>query len=872
MSLEKVAEAFETSLRAGLSWEERVARLKSYGPNKLKSKRARIPLMLALSQFADTMVLMLLVATLVSAVLGEYADALTILIIVILNALLGFIQEYKAERSLEALQNLSAPKARILCAGEVRSVPAEDLVPGDIIFLKAGDRVPADLRVFNSVSLEIEESVLTGEIAPVAKGEDDLDCFAYMGCLVTRGRSMGIVVATGMKTKMGQIADMIEEAEQPPTPLQQRLKKLGNVLVVVCLIISLLVFAVGTLRGEQVYRMFMAGVSLAVAAIPEGLPAVVTLCLAIGLQRMSKRKAIARKLPAVETLGSATVICSDKTGTLTKNQMTAEKIFAAGTFLAVTGKGYSTDGEIVAQGRIPANLDWILTAGAVCNSAELQRDKDQVQVFGDPTEGALLVLAAKRGLDKGELSERFQLVKEYPFDSKEKMMTVVVKDLREGSVYSMVKGAPEVILPRCRTIANGSSPNLMGRSERTEIISICDQWAGQAYRLLAIAWKRMLTPFVSKSEAEADLIFGGIIALNDPPRPEVPEAVRRCLQAGIRLIMITGDHRETAVAVARRIGLPYQAQGVVTGEEIDRMAEGELERRIDTISICARVYPEHKMRLVRALKKRGEVVAMTGDGVNDAPAVKEANIGIAMGISGTEVTKEAASLVLVDDNFASIVAAVEEGRVIYDNIRKFIRFLLSCNTGEIFTMFLSMLLGFPLPLRAIQILWVNLVTDGLPALALSMEPASSGIMDRPPWAKEESILARGLGLNIFVTGLAFGVLTVLVFAYALSKGISLEYARTMALATLISIQLLFAIDCRRNDWGQSAPIAANPWLLGALAVSFGLLFLVLYLPSIRTVFATVPLTLGDWLIVLGASGLPFLVRKVFSAPKEAKNL
>lgn len=857
MDLEQLTRELGTDARSGLSREERSRRQRLYGLNQLEHKKSSPPLLLFLSQFGDTMVLMLLAATLLSAFLREYADAITIMIIVILNAVMGFVQEYKAERSLEALQQLSAPKAQIISGGEVREVAAEELVPGDIVFLKAGDRVPADVRIFSSASLEVEESPLTGETVPVAKDEHGEDCFAYMGCLVTRGRSMGVVLATGMNTKMGRIADMIHQAEQPPTPLQQRLSRLGNVLVVLCLIICVFVIIAGVLRGEQLYNMFMAGVSLAVAAIPEGLPAVVTLCLAIGLQRMLKRRAIARKLPAVETLGSATVICSDKTGTLTENEMTAERIYTGGKILAVTGKGYSLQGEILGAGRFPGHLSWLLTVGAVCNGAHLKKKGTRWEVMGDPTDGALLVLAAKQGLEKHRLLERLQVAREYPFDSKKKMMTTVVRD-RDGTYYSLVKGAPEVVLPLCRWVAAKDNSVPLTGEELQNINRISDEWAGGAYRLLAVAWRASPVAFTSQEQAESGLTFGGIIALNDPPRPEVPQAVGQCLQAGIRPVMITGDHKATAVAIARRIGLPSHPQGVVTGAELEQMEDRELERRIEAISIFARVYPEHKMRIVRTLKKLGHVVAMTGDGVNDAPAVKEANIGIAMGIAGTEVTKEAASLVLVDDNFATIVSAVEEGRVIYSNIRKFIRFLLACNTGEVFTMFFAMLLGFPLPLRAIQILWVNLVTDGLPALALSMEPAGPGIMQVPPRPKEESILARGLGTSIFSTGLSIGVLTLIVFVIGNGRG-SLDYARTMALATLITVQLVFALECRRDERGRAVSLTANPWIIAALLVSMGLLLAVLYIPALQAIFATVALSRGDWLIILGFSMLPNLL-------------
>ncbi len=866
MKIEAVAAELRTDLERGLTATERRRRLQN-GPNILDSRRSSA-LLVFISQFADTMVLMLLAATLVSAVLGEYADALTIMIIVILNALLGFAQEFKAERSLEALQDLTAPMAQILCAGEIKLAPAAELVSGDIVFLKAGDRVPADLRIFNAASLEIDESPFTGENLPVPKYEDG-EPYAYMGCLVTRGRSKGLVVATGMRTQMGKIAHMLDKAEQQPTPLQSRLSRLGNTLVILCSAICLIVMVAGVLRGEPLYKMFMAGVSLAVAAIPEGLPAVVTLCLTFGLQRMLRRNAIARKLPAVETLGCATAICSDKTGTLTRNRMTVERVCAGGAVFKLTSGDYNLEGP---WGKAPALLSWLLTVGAVCNGAALQQDNNRVKIIGDPTDGALLMAAAKGGLTKDRLLERFEVIREYPFESRTKMMSVVVRDLWTGSVYAFVKGAPEVILSRCSFIQGQWGPAPFGTRQRAGADNICRQWAGEAYRLLAVAWKECKLIPLSQQEAASELIFSGITALNDPPRPQVPEAIRRCLRAGIKPIMITGDHRETAIAIAHRIGLPFGPGGVVTGQELEVMDDQELEDKVPSFSVCARVYPEHKMRIVRALKKRGYVVAMTGDGVNDAPAVKEADIGIAMGIAGTEVTKEAASFVLADDNFATIIAAVEEGRVIYNNIRKFIRFLLTCNTGEVFTMFFAILLGFPLPLRAIQILWVNLVTDGLPALALSLEPGGAGIMEQPPRPRDESIMARGMGADIFSTGLFIGVLTVAIFAFSLAGGRALAYGQTMALATLISIQLLFALDCRQNEDGKTPGIWVNPWLAGALVISFGLLFLVLYLPVLRGVFGTVALSPRDWGIVLAVSLLPLLARTAMRKLRRLKDL
>jgi Ca2+-transporting ATPase len=849
----------------GLNLSDRRERLAKHGPNRLETKNLKSPLNLFFSQFGDIMVLMLLGATLVSGLLGEIHDALTIMVIVFINALLGFIQEYKAERSLNALQDMISPKAQVLINGELITVDAESIVPGDVIQIQAGDKIPADLRLLQASSLEVEEAPLTGETVPVAKDPEahghGNSCF--MGCLVTRGRGRGVVTNTGMKTRMGEIAGMIQHAEQPPTPLQNRLTNMGKILVFVCLAISAFVAVAGALRGEPIYKMFMAGVSLAVAAIPEGLPAVVTLCLAIGLQRMLRRNAIVRKLPAVETLGCATVICSDKTGTLTQNQMTVEKAWLDNQELSITGRGFSSKGEIFSpREKTTPLLEWFLNIGVMANGASLKVERGKTQAKGDPTDAALLVLGLKGGVHRRTIKHRFEVIDEYPFDSFRKMMSVVVRDVYSGRYYVYAKGAPEVILPLCNRIDRRNGPKPKGSAEQQETERTIATWTSQAYRVLALAWKEVRGPQASQLAAEQNLTFSGLVALNDPPRPQVAEAVLACIRAGIRPIMITGDHRETAVAIAKRVNLPVTQDGVLTGQEISTLSDQELMRRLDRVSVCARVYPEHKMRLVRLLKQKGHVVAMTGDGVNDAPAVKEANIGIAMGITGTEVTKEAAHLILADDNFATIVAAVEEGRTIYDNIRKFIKFLLSCNAGEVFTMFFAMLLGFPLPLRAIQILWVNLVTDGLPALALSMEPGCPGIMDRPPRPMSEGILARGLGLDIFMTGLTIGVLTLMVFAISLARGVTIDYARTMALSTLICIQLIYAFSCRNDDWGRSAPLRKNLWLVGALIVSLSLLVLILYNPVMQKVFSTVALTGQDWLLIIGASLVPAILRRI----------
>lgn len=859
--------------KRGLPRGERARRLDKVGPNVLDTKGGRPPGVLLLSQFGDILVLILLAATLVSAVLGETDDAITILIIVILNAILGFIQEYKAERSLQALQQMASPKARILCEGEICEVEARTLVPGDVVILQAGDKVPADMTLFSTDGMEIEESPLTGESEPVEKSEHggETERQALRGCLVTRGKGRGIVAATGMNTRMGHIARMIQQARPAPTPLQRRLNRLGKLLVVLCVIISAVVTIAGLLRGEDLYKMFMAGVSLAVAAIPEGLPAVVTLCLAIGVQRMLRRQAIVRKLPAVETLGCATIICSDKTGTLTENQMMVERALVGGAEISATGRGFELQGEIVSATAPTAELKRFLTVGALCNAARLETVRQRTKVVGDPTDGAMLVLAYKGGEESSQLHCRYEICAEYPFDSRRKMMTVVARDLTEGGYLTMVKGAPEVVISLCSQVAWQGEIVPISDGIKKQVWAVGSRWAQKACRLLAVAWKHTAAVPPTQIAAESSLTFSGLAAIKDPPRPEVAGAVAEALAAGIRPVMVTGDYRETAMAIARQVGLPLAEGSVLTGEELDCMSDRELARVVKQVSVCARVYPEHKLRLVKALKAQGNVVAMTGDGVNDAPAVKEADIGVAMGVAGTDVTKEAASLVLLDDNFATIVAAVREGRVIYDNIRKFIRFLLSCNAGEVFTVFLAMMVGFPLPLRAIQILYVNLVTDGLPALALSMEPAGRNIMRRPPRPVQENILAGNMGAEIFLIGLVIGVLTLAVFAWSLARGESLEYARTMAFSTLICIQLLLALSCRTEE-GEQPPLGSNMWLGCALAISYCLLLIVLYNPWLQGIFSTVALTASDWFLVLAVSVLPLVGKKIAHLVQKALDL
>jgi Ca2+-transporting ATPase len=884
LECEEVLQRFAVESTAGLSENEARARLKVHGFNILEQKKRVSPWKQFLLQFRDFMVLVLLGATVFSAVLGEYSDALTILAIVILNALLGFFQEQKAERSLQALRELAAPTARVLRNGTACTLAAAELVPGDIVLLEAGDRIPADIRLCQVSQLSVNEAPLTGESVPVLKQAEPLPetgCalgdqvnMAFMGTHVTGGNAGGVVIGTGMQTEMGRVAHLLEEAGSETTPLQKRLAQLGRWLVAVCAAVCAVVVFIGIARGFPAYKMLLAGVSLAVAAIPEGLPAVVTVALASGVQRMAKKKAIVRRLPAVEALGCATVICTDKTGTLTQNKMNVREIWAGNTRYLVEGEGYSPHGKFIACGKTirPAqgsDLAEALQVAALCNNAHLRRGeialrplwrggKDEWRIDGDPTEGALLVAAARAGIWRGDVERRLRRIAEIPFDGSRRRMAVVYAGEQGKTVY--VKGAPEVIIDRCAKILEGGEVRKLDEGTRSRLLAETERMAALALRGLAVAYRPLKAreadgfPGV---DPESELIFAGIFGILDPPRPEVLPAIEKCQSAGIKTVMITGDHRTTAVAVARMLRILPSEGGVLTGQELDRLSDKELSRVAEKIHVYARVNPAHKLRIVRALKRRGHVVAMTGDGVNDAPAVKEADIGIAMGRSGTDVTREAASLVLADDNFATIVSAVEEGRGVYDNIRKFIRFLLACNTGEVLTMFFAMLAGLPLPLRPIQILWINLVTDGLPAIALGVERGGVGAMRRRPRPPQEGIFARGLWQDVLGRGTLISLCSVAVFAWALQRGMELAEAQTMVFATLIVLQLLYVFDCRSEPGSsRESGFYANPSLTAAVLISFGLLLAVLYHPGLAVVFGTTRLGVGDWAVILAVSLFP----------------
>jgi len=751
-SLDEILAELRVDPGRGLDPGEARRRLAEHGPNKLPGAREPGLLSVFFSQFKDIVVLVLIGAACISAALGEAADAAAVLSIVILNAALGCAIEYRAGRSLAALKAMAAPIATVRRGGQVVRVRAEELVPGDVVLLKEGDRVPADARLFKAAALGVDESPLTGESIPAGKdpawqGSPEAPLaerrnMLYMGTAVVRGRAEGVVVATGIATQLGDVASMIGESGEEPTPLQRRLAQLGRVLVGACLAVVGVVVAAGIAGGAGAYQMFLTGTSLAVAAIPEGLPAVVTVALALGVQRMIRQRAIVRRLPAVETLGCATVICSDKTGTLTRSEMTVVKLVLPGVELDVTGSGYEPTGEFRSGGAAvdlgEPGLRRALLAGVFCNDARLERSSAagsrEWRVLGDPTEGALLVAARKAGIDPQALVRRHPRVAEVPFDSDRKRMSVVVREGGGFAVY--VKGAPDVVLPRCRRALRDGKYEPLTPGERERLRLAAERMAAGALRVLALAYRPLGEGELSgegpprPDRLEADLIFLGLAGMMDPPRPEAARAVAEARRAGIITLMLTGDHPRTAEAIASQLG--FDRTRAVSGDEIDAMDDRRLAQALRDHRVFARVSPRHKLRIVRALKAQGHVVAMTGDGVNDAPAVKEADIGVAMGRSGTDVTREAAAMVLADDNYATLVAAVREGRGIYDNIRKFIRYLLACNTGEVLSMLFAALAGMPMPLLPLQILWVNLVTDGLPAIALGVDPPEADVMRRPP--------------------------------------------------------------------------------------------------------------------------------------------
>jgi Ca2+-transporting ATPase len=860
--VEEIAKILSTDLEQGLGAQEAARRLAEHGPNELQAARRISPWEILIEQFKNVLIIILLIATAISIFVAIFegespVEAIAIAVIVLFAVVLGFIQEYRAERAIEALRQMAAPTAAVIRNGEEIELPARELVPGDVTLLRAGDKVPADVRLVEAVNLQVEESALTGESVPVEKhaeplpGDDlgiaDRKNMAYAGTAATYGRGRAVVVATGMHTEFGKIAQMLQTVETGKTPLQENLDKVGSQLARGALVVVAIVVGLGLYRGQPFIEMFIFGVALAVAVVPEALPAVVTISLALGVQRMVKRHALVRRLPAVETLGSTTVICSDKTGTLTKDEMTVRKIYAGGQTLEVSGAGYEPHGKFSRNGASvepDGVLSALLRAAVLASDAHIVRGESDGRwhVKGDPTEGALVVAAAKAGLKKADLDTDFPRVNEIPFTSETKRMTTLHKSPAGVVAYS--KGAPEIILESCARHLTEAGEAPLGTAGKEKILFVAQELANEALRVLAVASKSHAT----LETAEEEMTFLGLLGMIDPPRPEAKAAIQTCEEAGIKVVMITGDHPLTAQAVARELGV-LKTGRVITGAELEAMSDEEFERQVEEIEVYARVSPAHKLRVVTALQKNGHISAMTGDGVNDAPALKKADIGIAMGITGTDVTKEAAAMTLTDDNFASIVAAVEEGRGIFGNIKKYLMYLLSSNIGEIGLMAGATLLGLPLPLSAVQILYVNLATDGLPALALAVDPPEADLMRRKPRNPRIGIFTRPVVTLMTVGGVWSALTNLALFAWARTSGRSVDEAMTMTFVSLVLIQFFKAYNFRSDRNSVLNRPFANKWLNLAIVWELTLLLLIVYVPFLHTLFGTFSLTLVDWLII-----------------------
>ena len=878
----EVVSLLGTDFEAGLTPAEAQRRLAEEGLNELVERGVKSPWLILWEQLTGLMVVILIVAAVVSGALGDWKDAIAILAIVVLNAVLGFSQEFRAEKAMAALKQLAVPTVKVRRDGHVVEISARELVPGDLVLLEAGALVPADGRLLESINLRVEESALTGESEPVEKVDRTLDRtelpvadrvnMVYMGTVVTYGRGVAVIVATGMNTELGRIAELIQTVEREPTPLQRRLEQLGRGLALAALAIVAIVFVLGLLRGEDWQLMLLTAISMAVAAVPEGLPAVVTIALALGAQRMLKREALIRKLPAVETLGSVTVICSDKTGTLTENRMTVTVLDVLGETQQVDTllqKGIPVANAELLPGQRPAvrSLGLLAKAAALCNDASLEPTPEGgYRAVGDPTEGALVVAAAELGLVKAELDQRWPRLSEVPFASERKRMTTVhrVGVTPEqtdapwccGDYVAFAKGAVDSLLEISEQVWTGDEEVPLTDEMRARILAANDSLAAQGQRVLGVAFRPLdeEPEAVDEGGLEQEMTFIGLVGMIDPPRPEVRQAVATAKAAGIRPVMITGDHPLTARQIAWELEIAADAQPL-TGRELAQMSVDDLEEVVDQVAVYARVSPEHKLKIVQALQDRGQIVAMTGDGVNDAPALKKADIGVAMGITGTDVSKEAADMVLLNDNFATIVAAVKEGRTIYDNIRKFIKYTLTSNAGEIWVMLLAPLAGMPLPLLPLQILWINLVTDGLPGLALSVEPAERDTMRRPPYDPQESIFGQGLGRHVAWVGLLMGLVSLAMGYWTWRSG--WEHWQTMLFTTLTLSQMGHALAVRSRASLFKVGLLSNRALLGAVLFTFALQMAVVYVPFLQGLFKTQALSAGELLLSLVLSTVVF---------------
>ena len=880
----EVLKELKTDLSVGLSEKEAKRRLELYGKNQLETHTKKSVLSKLLAQFADFLIVILLLAAGVSAFVGEREDAIIILAIVVINAVLGIYQEGKAEKSVEALQKLSALSAKVVREGQLMVIPAAEIVPGDLVVLEAGDIIPADIRLLESSNLKVEEASLTGESVPVEKdakskivgyvGIGDRHNMGFSSTIVTYGRGRGIVTATGHTTEIGNIAVKIQTYDDEETPLQLKLNQLGKVLGTLTIAICIIVFMVGILQGRHILKMVLTSISLAVAAIPEGLPAIVTIVLSIGMNRMAGKNAIVKKLLAVETLGATSVICSDKTGTLTQNEMTVVKAYVDDKILDVEGIGYEPLGDIKYKGKIVnlssfPNLRNLVSIGSLSNDASLDNSSGMYKIIGDPTEGAIITFAGKLGQTSEQLNMVYPRVAELPFDSLRKMMTTFHSNYIDGKVVSFTKGAPDIVIKKCTKIALNGRVIDFNKELKEKVLSVNTEFARSALRVLATAYKvwDRLPEDPSFEVVENDMIFVGLVGMIDPPRPEVKKSIELCREAGIETIMITGDYKETAYAIAKDLGMVQYEHQAIMGDDLDNLSDEELREVVKETKVYARVSPEHKVRIVTALKENGHITSMTGDGVNDALALKKADIGVAMGITGTDVAKNTAEVILTDDNFATIVNAVEEGRIIFSNIKKFVFFLLSCNIGEILLVFISILVGWEVPLLPIQLLWLNLVTDSFPALALGVENAEPGIMKQPPRNTKDPILSKKMLGGIMFQAVAISFASLLAYYWAMKMygtGRGLIHARSVVFTTIILSELLRAFSSRSQTFTLfKIGFFTNIRMVQAVFASFALTVVVLYIPALNEVFDVVPLTFRDWQIVVAFSFIPLVVGELY---------
>jgi Ca2+-transporting ATPase len=896
LDVDQVLDKLSTDKENGLSSQEAEKRLNEYGENRIKEQKKKPFINKLKDQLLDPMIIILLAAAIVSAFMGSAVDSGVILLIVVINTILSIVQEGKAEEAIAALQDMSSPTVKVVRNGNTQEIDNTKLVPGDIVLLETGDIVPADMRLFESSNLKIDESSLTGESVAVDKnanaklegelGLGDRENYAFSASIVTYGRAKGIVTYTGHDTEIGKIATSIQTIEDEGTPLQKKLAKLSKFLGILTVVICALIFGVGLLYGNEPLEMFMIAVSLAVAAIPEGLPAIVTIVLSIGMGNMAEKNAIAKKLLAVETLGTTTFICSDKTGTLTQNEMTVKEMFIDNKLVDVSGIGYEPVGQLELDGKKVDNdslesLERFMQIAVLANDAELTKEEGNYKILGDPTEGALIVLGEKLGKSRKDLNNQYKRIDEIPFDSDRKMMTTFHEGILEGKIASLTKGAPDIIIKNSSKILINGKEEEFTEKLKEEVLEKNNDFAKQALRGLAFAYKANDSVEKDPEKAERDMVFVGLVGMIDPARPEAKAAIEECKKAGIEPIMITGDYLETAKAIAKDLGILDEGKKAIEGRKLSNMTDEEIREVVKDTRVFARVAPENKVQIVKALKENGEIVAMTGDGVNDAPAIKKADIGIAMGITGTDVSKNTADLILTDDNFATIVNAVEEGRIIYSNIKKFVSFLLSCNIGEILVIFISIIMNLPAPFLPIQLLWLNLVTDSFPALALGVERGETDVMENPPRDPNESIIDTDVAITLAIQSLSITAATLGVYIFSLNdmgrhpEGI--VYARTMAFATLILAELFRSYSSRsitHNLW--EIGFFTNKRLVQATLFSLFLMVVVMYVPFLEDLFYLTDIAFVDWVIVVVASLIPLVIGEIqkvirFRKAKKAKN-